>query len=68
MIKKNIQNEISFVPEVIGYHEMWNSWIDVDLCDMAIKKNQQKITLFAISCASEFLHSAFSILYFFDYY
>lgn len=44
-LKKNIQNEIPFAPEVIGYHEMWNSWIDVDLCDMSIncKKNNIKV-------------------------
>lgn len=36
-LKKNIQNEIPFISTEIGYHEMWNSWIDTDFCDMAMK-------------------------------
>lgn len=40
-----MKNKIPFEPANIGYHEMWNGWLDCDPWDMAAKCEDQKIKI-----------------------
>ena len=47
-IAKNLQNKIPFNSSYIGYHEMWNSWIDPDPYQMASNCEYENIKILGI--------------------
>lgn len=47
-IAKNLHNKIPFDSRYIGYHEMWNSWIDPDPYQMASNCEYEKLEVIGI--------------------